>query len=207
MEKIFIIDNTEILCKIYKRSKKNIIFKFEKNMLHISTPKYFPMKELKKILENRKDWIVDNLAKITSSNTHFFLGNEFQDEKQMIDYYNSSFNKNYLTMDNIINDFFTTRFEFCLKQTDFQINNLKIRKMKSAWGICYRNRNITLNLLLLCCPIPVIDYVIFHELCHLKHMNHSKEFWNEVQNFCPQYKLQKIWLKTNGSNIMNQTYI
>jgi len=207
MEKIFLIDNTEILCKIYKRSKKNIIFKFEKNILHISTPKYFPMKELKKILENRKDWIKENLNKSKIPNKHFFLGNETENEEKMIDYYNLEFGKDFLSLNDIINHIFTERFEFCLQQTGFHINNLKIKKMKSAWGICYRNRNITLNLLLICCPISVIDYVIFHELCHLKHMNHSKDFWAEVAKFCPQYKVHKLWLKTNGVALMNQTYL
>lgn len=79
--------------------------------------------------------------------------------------------------------------------------------MKSAWGICYKNKSITLNVLLICCPIEIIDYVIFHELCHLKHMNHSKEFWSEVKAFHPNYKEAKLWLKANGNRIFNQNYL
>ena len=53
----------------------------------------------------------------------------------------------------------------------------------------------------------IIDYVIFHELCHLKHMNHSKEFWSEVKAFQPNYKEAKLWLKANGNRIFNQNYL
>lgn len=208
MEKIFIIDNKEIHCKIFKRSKKNIVFRFNKDILHISTPKYFPMKDLKLILDKRKEWIFENINKIRNKPEQiFFLGKEFLSIDEIVPYYNSNYNQSFTQIDEIIPHLITSIFKKNLNNMNQTINLLKIKKMKSAWGICYRSKNITLNSLLVCCPIDVINYVIIHELCHLIHMNHSKSFWNEVSNYCPQYTIQKKWLKEHNSLIMNQSYL
>ena len=67
--------------------------------------------------------------------------------------------------------------------------NLKIRKMKSRWGVCnINNNNITLNLDLSKYDIKYLDYVIIHELSHFIHFNHSKSFWLLVSKYCPNYK-------------------
>ena len=67
---------------------------------------------------------------------------------------------------------------------------LKIRNMKSRWGVYNRrNHTITLNSKLIECDVEKIDYVIVHELCHIIHFNHSKGFWNLVSKYCPNYKM------------------
>lgn len=66
---------------------------------------------------------------------------------------------------------------------------LKIRKMKSKWGVCnVTNNTITLNQELIKLDPICLEYVIFHELSHLKHPNHSKDFWNLVEKYVPNYK-------------------
>jgi predicted metal-dependent hydrolase len=66
---------------------------------------------------------------------------------------------------------------------------LKIRKMKTRWGVCnVKTHNITLNLELIKRDIKYLDYVIVHELTHLVHANHTKRFWNCVEENCPNYK-------------------
>lgn len=67
--------------------------------------------------------------------------------------------------------------------------DLKIRKMKSKWGVCnITNKTITLNQELIKLDSKYLEYVIYHELCHLKHPNHSKDFWNLVEVYIPNYK-------------------
>lgn len=69
------------------------------------------------------------------------------------------------------------------------VPNLKIRKMKTRWGVCnVRNHNVTLNLELYRYEMECLDYVIVHELSHFLVQNHSKEFWNVVAKYCPNYK-------------------
>lgn len=81
---------------------------------------------------------------------------------------------------------------------------ITIRNQKSRWGSCSSKGNLNFNCLLMLCPEKVIDYVVIHELCHRKHMNHSKEFWNEVQRAMPDYKIHKDWLKENGNSLIER---
>ena len=73
---------------------------------------------------------------------------------------------------------------------------LKIRKMKGKWGVCnIKNKTITLNLELIKLNPKYLIYVIYHELCHLKHPNHSKDFWALVEKYVPDYKQIKKEMK------------
>ena len=86
---------------------------------------------------------------------------------------------------------FETYYNNCFEQfKESKIKpNLKIRKMKSKWGVCnITNKTITLNQELIKLDSKYLEYVIYHELCHLKHPNHSKDFWNLVEIYIPNYK-------------------
>ena len=80
---------------------------------------------------------------------------------------------------------------------------ITIRTQKTRWGSCSSQGNLNFNSLLLFAPEAVQDYVVVHELCHRKEMNHSKRFWREVAKVVPDYKVHKKWLKDYGSKIMN----
>jgi len=77
-----------------------------------------------------------------------------------------------------------------------------IRAQKSRWGSCSREGNLNFNCLLAACPEGALRYVVVHELCHRKHMNHSKAFWNEVEEYMPDYKEHRRWLKQNGNALI-----
>lgn len=77
-----------------------------------------------------------------------------------------------------------------------------IRNQKSRWGSCSGKGNLNFNCLLMLMPRDVLDYVVVHELCHRKEMNHSPQFWAEVRKVLPDYEKQKIWLKEHGDDIM-----
>ena len=209
MEKIFIIDSKELKCIISRKSKKNIIFRFQKSELHISIPKRFAIKDLKKILETKKEWIYEKLDYIKSEieNGLLFLGMTFNNKEEAITFCKNNYKIENTDFYSIAEVIFKERLDKLIYETSLYPEKIRIKKLKSAWGICYRNKNITLNQFLLCCPIEVIDYVIIHELAHLKHMNHSVDFWKEVSKWCPQFKKSKIWLKDNGVKIFHQNYL
>lgn len=79
---------------------------------------------------------------------------------------------------------------------------ITIRAQKSRWGSCSREGNLNFNCLLMLAPQEVREYVVIHELCHLKEMNHSPRFWAEVAKICPGYAAHRRWLKDNGSALI-----
>lgn len=79
---------------------------------------------------------------------------------------------------------------------------ITIRAQKGRWGSCSAQGNLSFNCLLMLCPEPVRDYVVIHELCHRKHMNHSAAFWAEVERVCPDFRSQKQWLRDQGSALI-----
>lgn len=78
-------------------------------------------------------------------------------------------------------------------------HRVSVRSQKTRWGSCSSKGNLNFNCLLALVPIEVFDYVVIHELCHLKHMNHSPEFWTEVEKHLPKYKACRKWLKETGN--------
>ena len=76
-------------------------------------------------------------------------------------------------------------------------NRLTIRGQKSRWGSCSHKGNLSFNWKLIMVPEPVINYVIIHELAHLKEMNHTKRFWELVAEHCPRWREHKKWLKNH----------
>ena len=79
---------------------------------------------------------------------------------------------------------------------------ITIRSQKTRWGSCSSKGNLNFNCLLLLAPPEVLDYVVVHELCHRKEMNHSPRFWAEVARVMPDYKVRRKWLKDNGNGLM-----
>ena len=77
-----------------------------------------------------------------------------------------------------------------------------VRCQKSKWGSCSAEGNLNFNCLLMLAPEGVLDYVIVHELCHRRHMDHSKAFWAEVERAVPDYKEKRRWLRENGGTLL-----
>ena len=84
-------------------------------------------------------------------------------------------------------------------KVDFE--EIHIKDQKSRWGSCSGRGNLNFNWRLIMAPEPVCDYVIIHELCHRKFMDHSTDFWNLVESICPYYKQYRKWLKENGERL------
>lgn len=84
------------------------------------------------------------------------------------------------------------------KSTGFLYRSWRLKDQKTRWGSCSSKKNISLNWRIVMAPEKIVDYVIIHELCHLKHLNHSKEYWDLVKKFTPDYLSSKKWLRENG---------
>ncbi len=78
------------------------------------------------------------------------------------------------------------------------VRRVTVRNQRSRWGSCSRRGTISLNWRLVQTPVFVRDYLVLHELAHLKEMNHSRRFWSEVARLCPDFRQAERWLKQHG---------
>jgi hypothetical protein len=83
--------------------------------------------------------------------------------------------------------------------TGVAVTHVSVRNQRSRWGSCSRTGTISLNWRLVQTPEFVRDYIIYHELMHLREMNHSERFWARVEEVCPGWRDAERWLKRNGS--------
>ncbi|MBR2922788.1 MAG: M48 family metallopeptidase [Alphaproteobacteria bacterium] len=82
-----------------------------------------------------------------------------------------------------------------------KIASVTVKDTKSRWGSCSTKGNINYNWRIVLAPKEVIDYLVCHEVSHLKHPNHSTDFWSTVESLCPSYKDSRNWLKTHGKEL------
>ncbi|MBL1263244.1 M48 family metallopeptidase [Methylomicrobium sp. RS1] len=80
--------------------------------------------------------------------------------------------------------------------------SITIKSQRSRWGSCGIHNDITINWLLALAPLEILEYVVVHELCHIKEKNHSKHFWSLVAQHLPNYRSARLWLKQHGQVLM-----
>ena len=93
---------------------------------------------------------------------------------------------------------FISRLNKISKKLKLKPRKIIIKNLKDRWGSATSDNTINLNMNLIKAPKPVIDYVILHELCHLKIKGHSYKFWQMVRRYMPNYEDQKRWLELNN---------
>lgn len=94
--------------------------------------------------------------------------------------------------------YFQEKLDYFAQILGVEYNQLRVKEQKSRWGSCSSKGNINLNWKAILAPETIIDYLIIHELCHLKHLNHSPKFWLTVAEYYPDYKRARKWLKDNS---------
>jgi hypothetical protein len=82
-----------------------------------------------------------------------------------------------------------------------RINRISVRDTRSRWGSCSSTGNLSFSWRLGFAPREVMEYVVAHEVAHLRHMNHSTNFWNLVEYLCPDYEVAKEWLRLHGKHL------
>ena len=96
----------------------------------------------------------------------------------------------------------TARVERLAPLVGVSWERITIRSQRTRWGSCSGKGNLNFNCLLMLAPEQVRDYVVVHELCHRKEMNHSARFWALVERILPNYTLSRKWLKDHGDALI-----
>lgn len=197
---------------ITKKSNKNTYIRVKEDMKIYVTTGYFVTKNaIFNLLETNKEEILNmlNRQKNTNEKSEFFfyLGNKYdiievsnQENVEIVG--NIIYVKNKSCLNKWYKEemirIFDERYIYNFNRFEEEIKSpiLKIRDMKTRWGVYNRkNHSITLNAKLIKYDIETIDYVIIHELSHIIHFDHSKEFWNLVSKYCPNYKKIRSYMK------------
>lgn len=182
-------------------SKKNILSIVKKHQNWINTKQ-------QEVIQRKK-----TLKKFSEGEEFLYLGKYYplkivNDNENLLTFDNN-FYLSYYCLSNakeVFSNWYKQNAEKIIKyRTEYyaDINNLKYTKIKisnakTRWGSCSYNGNISINWRLIMAPVEVLDYVIVHELVHLKIDNHSKDFWQNVEKIYPDYKKAKKWLKDNA---------
>lgn len=187
------------------------------NELEVILPRGYELKEAENFILTKSKWIKKHLSfQPVKKKNYYYFGNritirqEFalfikkhiirleKDELKIISPENSNIelNKLYNTwLRNQAKEYLPERAAELANQFGFSINKISVRKQKTRWGSYSSQGNISFNFLLLGYTKEVIDYVIIHELCHSKEMNHSEDFWTLVKRFCPRFMTLRQELK------------
>lgn len=216
--------------KIIKSFRKTLSMSIDKDWVLIIKAPLFVTKKIidgfieknKVWIEKRKKFILENVRNFEEWEKFYFFWKEYE-LKFSKDYKKLYFDWNffYLNPENKekAQEFFSTFYKIeskkyiknkldeISKQFDLEYNSLKITSAKWKWGSCTNKKNINFSYRLIMAPIETINYVIVHELAHIKQMNHSKKFWQEVEKMMTQihpwnYKIHKKWLKENSNNFI-----
>lgn len=99
----------------------------------------------------------------------------------------------------------TERVQWYSELTGIKYSKIKINKAKTRWGSCSSKGSLNFNYRLYFAPLEILDYVVVHELSHIREMNHSKKFWNRVELVIPDYKKRRKWLRTEGKKLFNKS--
>ena len=196
---------------VVKKSNKNTYIKIKDDLTIYVTTNYLTNKrEVKIILDNEKEFLRKALSrvrkKMEKEELFYYLGKKYDIIKVPFENIEVDdgkiFVKDEKTLEKWlkkeIKKIFSERIEYNynLFDEDIPFPKLKIRSMKTRWGVCNkRDNSITLNSKLIKYSIHEIDYVIIHELSHFVHFDHSKEFWETVRIYMPDYKKAVAILK------------
>lgn len=198
----------EFNIKVIRKNNKNTYLRFKNNEIVITTNYFVSNKEILKLVNENSAFIekainnspkkeeefrlfgikydiifINTIKEVEIENNKIYA----KDEKMLNKYLSNFVYSKYLDRLNYWYNVFEEKLPQC---------NLKIRKMKSRWGVCnIKNKNVTLNLVLSYYDIKYLDYVIIHELSHFIYPNHSKDFWNLVSKYCSDYKEKRNDMK------------
>lgn len=200
----YTIDNKEYEVVIIKKNNKNTYIRVKEDLkIYVTTSRFSTKIYIKSLLDNNidsiKKMIEEQTKQLKKKDYFYYLGEKYEvfiDDVEGIKFLDDTIfveSEKYLNkwLNKKIKELFQERLDYNYNRYQEKIPypKLKIRTMKTRWGVCnIRDNSVTLNTKLIEYDIEKLDYVIIHELSHFIHFNHSKAFWNQVSIYTPNYK-------------------
>ena len=185
----FQISLNESIINVELQNKKHIKHCYlrilSKDLLQIKANKYFTVYDAKDLITRKKEWILQNLKRVENKSLEegyfLFLG----EKKELKEFKIKSLDSFYKNEIQKVLPFLVEKYSNIMQ---LYPNKISYRKNKRTWGSCNYKNELNFNILLMRYPIYIMEYIVIHELAHIKHKNHSKDFWILVEKFCPNYK-------------------
>lgn len=205
------LDGEVYTVTVIKKSNKNTYIKIKDDMTIYVTTNYLATKRyIKTILDNEQTFLRKSLSKVKRhmeiESEFYYLGEKYDIMLVPSDSISLDGNKIYVKNLKVLDKWLKNeairvfeerlQYNYNLFKENIPFPKLKIRSMKTRWGVCNkRDNSITLNFKLIKYSLKEIDYVIVHELSHFVYFNHSREFWKTVGKYMPDYKMAVKVLK------------
>lgn len=150
----------------------------------VRAPRRMPAAQIRDFVNSKEDWIAKHLSAMEQNPSRRLTPAQLEQLREQA------------------RAIITERVAFFAPYVGVTYGRISIRTQHTRWGSCSSGGNLNFNCLLAMAPPQVLDYVVVHELCHRRHMNHSDHFWAAVETVLPDYRESKRWLKENGRKLM-----
>lgn len=178
--------------EVRRSKRKSAAIKITADMqIVVFVPLYVSDNEIERLVISKSKWIDEHMLKVQST----------IDERSKLE--KITFEQIKELADQAV-EYIPKRVKYYAEKENFVYNKITIKNLVSRWGSCSTKGNLNFNCLLMLTPDYVIDYIVVHELCHLREMNHSEKFWAEVEKIMPDYQRAELWLKQNGGNLISR---
>lgn len=157
----------------------------------VRAPSRLSERHIRQFVESRADWIKAHLQKVAASVSEAQAAGRFTPEEKA-------------AMIERARQVFPERVAVFAPRIGVTPGRISVRTQKTRWGSCNRAGDLSLNALLTQTPGEVLDAIVVHELCHIKHMNHSAEFYREVRRVMPDYDRRIAWLRQHGAALLRR---
>lgn len=214
-----------------KKRRKTISLRIkEDGRIVLYVPYHTPKGEIEGFIKEKESWVIRKISEkerstketekaFTPGETFLYLGESYPLEIRESDHQEPplklSFGKFILGQEHIeeARDLFihwykreakerlADRVDYYSRRLQLFPEGVKITSAKYRWGSCSRGNRLSLSWRVILAPLSIIDYIVIHELVHIKEKNHSGRFWGYLESFLPDYRKQRLWLKENGHRL------
>ena len=179
---------------VIRSNRKTVAIQVNSDLtVTVRAPKRVTQKDIERILKEKEQWIQKHIEYMKQTKAQY-------DAMKI----NPLTNEEIKELADRALKYIPGRVKYYAGVIGVSYGGITIRNQKTRWGSCSSKGNLNFNCLLMLTPPEIIDYVVVHELCHRKEMNHSKAFWREIEKVLPDYRNYEEWLKREGHLVMKR---